>query len=37
LGGPAAAGVAPVVRDDFVYVADLRDGQGLVRRLGIEW
>jgi hypothetical protein len=37
LGGPAAAGVAPVVRDDFIYVADLRDGQGLVRRLGIEW
>jgi hypothetical protein len=24
-------------RDNFVYVADLRDGQGLVRRLGIEW
>jgi hypothetical protein len=37
LGGPAAAGVAPVVRDAFVYAADLRDGQGLVRRLGIEW
>jgi hypothetical protein len=37
LGGPAAAAVAPIVRDEFVYVADLRDGQGLVRRLGVEW
>jgi hypothetical protein len=37
LGGPGAAAVAPIVRDDFVYVADLRDGQGLVRRLGVEW
>jgi hypothetical protein len=37
LGGPAAAAVAPIIRDDAVYVADLRDGQGLVRRLGVEW
>ncbi len=37
LGGPSAVAVAPLVRDNFVYVADLRDGQGLVRRLGIEW
>jgi hypothetical protein len=37
LGGPAAAAVAPIVKDDLVYVADLRDGQGLVRRLSIEW
>jgi hypothetical protein len=37
LAGPSAVAVAPLVRDDFVYVADLRDGQGLVRRLGIEW
>ncbi len=37
LGAPAAAVVAPIVKDDFVYVADLRDGQGLVRRLGVEW
>jgi hypothetical protein len=37
LGGPGAAAVAPLVRGNRVYVADLRDGQGLVRRLGIEW
>jgi hypothetical protein len=37
LGGPGAAAVAPLVRGNLVYVADLRDGQGLVRRLGIEW
>jgi hypothetical protein len=37
LGGPSAVAVAPLVRDNFVYVADLRDGQGLVRRLGIDW
>jgi hypothetical protein len=37
LGGPSAVAVAPLVRDNLVYVADLRDGQGLVRRLGIEW
>lgn len=37
LGAPAAAGVAPIVKDDFIYVADVRDGQGLVRRLGVEW
>ena len=37
LGGPSAVGVAPLVRGNFVYVADLRDGQGLVRRLGIDW
>ena len=37
LGSPSAVAVAPLVRDNFVYVADLRDGQGLVRRLGIEW
>lgn len=37
LGAPSAAIVAPLVRGDFVYVADLRDGQGLVRRLGVEW
>ena len=37
LGGPSAASVAPIVTDDSVYVADLRDGRGLVRRLGVEW
>ncbi len=37
LGAPSAAGVAPLVRGNLVYVADQRDGQGLVRRLGIEW
>ncbi|HEY6078658.1 MAG TPA: hypothetical protein VIW29_07635, partial [Polyangiaceae bacterium] len=37
LGSPAAAGVAPLVRGEVVYVADLRDGRGLVRRLGVEW
>jgi hypothetical protein len=37
LAGPSAVAVAPLVRDNYVYVADLRDGQGLVRRLGIEW
>jgi hypothetical protein len=37
LGGPGAAAVAPLVRDGLVYVADLRDGRGLVRRLGVEW
>jgi hypothetical protein len=37
LGAPAAAVVAPIVRGDFIYAADLRDGRGLVRRLGIEW
>jgi hypothetical protein len=37
LGGPGAAAVTPLLRGNLVYVADLRDGQGLVRRLGIEW
>ena len=37
LGGPSAVGVAPLVRGNVFYVADLRDGQGLVRRLGIDW
>ena len=37
LGGPAAAAVAPIVRGNLVYVADVRDGKGLLRRLGIEW
>jgi hypothetical protein len=37
LGSPGPAAVAPLVRDGFVYVADLRDGRGLVRRLGVEW
>jgi len=35
LGAPS--NVSPVVRGSFVYVADLRDGKGLVRRLGVEW
>jgi hypothetical protein len=37
LGSPGAAAVAPLARGNLVYVADQRDGQGLVRRLGIEW
>ena len=37
LGGPSAVAVAPLVQGSLVYVADLRDGQGLVRRLGIDW
>lgn len=37
LGAAAAAAVAPLVRGEVVYVADLRDGRGLVRRLGVEW
>jgi len=37
LAGASAVAVAPLVQGGFVYVADLRDGQGLVRRLGIEW
>ena len=37
LGTPGAAGVAPIVRGNSIYVADARDGQGLVRRLGIDW
>jgi hypothetical protein len=37
LGSPGAAAVAPLVRGNLIYVADLRDGQGLVRRLGVEW
>jgi len=37
LGAPGAAAVAPLVRGNLIYVADLRDGQGLVRRLGVEW
>ncbi len=35
LGAPS--NVSPVVRGNFVYVADLRDGRGLLRRLGVEW
>jgi hypothetical protein len=37
LGAPAAAAVAPLVRGNLVYVADVRDGKGLLRRLGLEW
>lgn len=37
LGSPGAAAVAPLVRGNFVYAADERDGQGLVRRLNLEW
>jgi hypothetical protein len=37
LGSPLAAPVAPVLKGDVAYVADVRDGQGLVRRLEIEW
>ncbi|MDF3065466.1 MAG: uncharacterized protein K0R38_1067 [Polyangiaceae bacterium] len=37
LGSPMAAVVAPALRGNVAYVADVRDGQGLVRRLGIEW
>jgi hypothetical protein len=37
LNGPSSVAVAPLVRGNVVYVADSRDGQGLVRRLGIEW
>ncbi|HXK16433.1 MAG TPA: hypothetical protein VNG33_01415 [Polyangiaceae bacterium] len=37
LGSPGAAAVGPLVRGDTIYVADAHDGQGLVRRLGIEW
>ena len=37
LGAPGAAAVAPLLRGNLIYVADVRDGQGLVRRLGIEW
>jgi hypothetical protein len=37
LGSPAAAAVSPILRGSVAYVADARDGQGLVRRLGLEW
>lgn len=37
LGSPAAAAVAPVLQGTVAYVADARDGQGLVRRLAIDW
>lgn len=37
LGEPSAAGVAPIVRGNLVYVADGRDGRGLVRRLRVDW
>lgn len=37
LAAPSAAAVAPLVRGSFIYVADVRDGQGLVRRLSVEW
>ena len=37
LGSPAAATAPPILRGNFVYVVDARDGQGLVRRLGVEW
>lgn len=37
LGEPSAAGVAPIVRGNVVYVADAREGHGLIRRLGVEW
>jgi hypothetical protein len=37
LGEPSAAAVAPIVRGNVVYVADEREGRGLVRRLDLEW
>lgn len=37
LGEPAAAGVSPIVRGSSVFVADAREGRGLVRRLSVEW
>jgi len=37
LGAPGAAAVAPLVRGNAVYMGDERDGQGLVRRLTLEW
>jgi hypothetical protein len=29
--------VSPIVKGNEIYVADGRDGRGLVRRLGVEW
>jgi hypothetical protein len=37
LGAPMAAAVSPILRGNVAYVADTRDGQGLVRRLSLEW
>mgnify|MGYP001551215928 CR=1 FL=1 len=37
LGSPGAAAVAPILRGNAAYVGDERDGQGLVRRLSLEW
>jgi len=37
LGSPGAAAIGPLLRGDSIYVADAHDGQGLVRRLGVEW
>lgn len=37
LAAPSAASVAPLLRGNWLYVADQRDGQGLVRRLELEW
>lgn len=37
LGSPSTAAVAPLVRGNTVYLADEREGQGLVRRLTLEW
>jgi hypothetical protein len=37
LASPMAAAVSPVLKGDVAYVADVRDGRGLVRRLGIQW
>jgi len=34
---PTAAAVAPLVRGNLIYVADERDGRGLVRRLAVDW
>ena len=35
LGAPS--NVAPVVRGNAAYVADRREGAGLLRKLGLEW
>lgn len=37
LGAPGAAAVSPLVRGKTIYVADVREGRGLVRRLTVDW
>jgi hypothetical protein len=37
LGSAVATAVSPILRGNTVYVADARDGHGLVRRLTIDW